>query len=390
MNQRRHLLLLVNKLEIGGAERQLVELARAIDRRRFETTVMTLYPGGALDADVEAAGLRLVTLDRRGKYDFGAIGRLAAFLQRERVDIIQPFLTPSTLFGLSAGLIARTPVTVVTERCGVRANLGAGSRAYMAVEDQLTRFAAAVVPNSGAGVDYLRARGIDQARVRLIYNGVNPARISTTAAEVEAARREFGLSPETPVVGIIASLEAAKDHRTFLQAAAFISAARPETRFLVAGDGSLRGELEAQAAALGLQARVLFTGNRPRVAPLLSLFSVAVLSSRDHEGCSNFILEAMGMAKPVVATSIGGNPELVRHGVTGFLTPAGDAAAMAQQIVRLLSDQPAAERMGRAGRQRFEESFSLQRMVGAYEDLYDELWLRAAPRLRLRVSEVPR
>jgi glycosyltransferase involved in cell wall biosynthesis len=375
--------LLVNDLRIGGAERQLTELAVGLDRSQFEPLVVTLYQGQPLERELEAAGVRVVSLRRQGKYEAGTLFRLGSLLRRERVSVIQPFLTPATFFGLSASLLARTPVRIVTERCGLRVNPGMGSDTYRFLEDRLTRFADVAVPNSKAGAAYLESRGVGPRKIRVIYNGVNPERVTVGHEEAAVARRELGIPDGSSVVGIVASLQAAKDHETFLASAALVSRDHPAVHFVIVGDGELRGQLESRARELGLAGQVHFTGNRSRVAPLVASFDVAVLSSFDHEGCSNAILESMGLGRPVVCTGVGGNGELVRDGENGYVVPARQPESMAARIGLLLENPALRAEFGESGRARFEAEFQMPTMVSNYENLYAELWARHARAARI-------
>lgn len=376
MNQGRlNVCLLTNDLRYGGAERQLVELARGLDKDRFNPLVVTLYPGEPLERELRhASGVELVSLERRGKWDFGALRRLSRLLRSRDVHIIQPFLTPATAFGLSAAMMARTPVRIATERCGVRLNTSLGNKLYRFVEDQLTRFVDAVVPNSEAGREYVLSRGINADKVRVIYNGVAAERTTCLPDDRAAVRAAFGIRADEPVVGIVASLTPAKDHETFLEAASIIRKHVPSTRFLIVGDGPLRPQLEARALALGLHDAVVFAGHRAQIAPFIATMDAAVLSSCDHEGCSNFLLEAMGLARPIVATDIGGNRELFASGEAGLFVEPGDAAAMASATLRILTAPMLADEFGSRGRAVFERRFTLPTMIKAYEDLYTELW----------------
>ena len=197
----------------GRTDLTLVELARGLGRDRFNPLVVTLYPGEPLERELRhSSGVELVSLERKGKWDFGALRRLSRLLRSKDVHIIQPFLTPSTAFGLSAAIMARTPVKIATERCGVRLNTSVGNKLYRFVEDRLTRFADAVVPNSEAGRDYVLSRGINEDKVRVIYNGVAPERTTCLPNDRAAVRASFGIRPDEPVVGIVASLTPAKDH----------------------------------------------------------------------------------------------------------------------------------------------------------------------------------
>jgi len=373
-------LLLVNDLRIGGAERQLVQLARGLDKERFRVIVSTLYSGQPFENDLEGApGVELMPLNRRGKFDITALFKLVGLLRREKVDIIQPFLTPATVFGLLAAMIAATPVKIVTERCGLRLNTSAGDKAYRFVEDRLTRFADAVVSNSEAGRRYVQSRGVAREKVRVIYNGVAPERVETNLVERQEVRHEYGVLDESWLIGIVASLTPAKDHANFLQAASIVRAEVPGTKFMLVGDGPLRPELMRRAGVLGLDGSVIFAGHQMRVAPFIGAMDVAVLSSCDHEGCSNFLLEAMGLGRPIVATDVGGSEELFPSGEAGLIVPPRNPLILAHAILQVMRNPEAAARMQRRSRQIFRERFTLSNMVSEYEDLYTGLWLQHQP-----------
>lgn len=367
-------MLLVNDLRIGGAERQLVELALGLDKGRYRVIVGTLYSGQPFERDLADSDVELMSLDRKGKYGFGTTFKLARFLRREKVDIIQPFLTPATTFGLGAAMLARTPVKIVTQRCGVRNNTGVGNKAYRWFEDRLTNFARIVVPNSEAGATYLSSRGVDRNKLRVIHNGVAPERISTTEAERDALRTKLGIAPENWCVGVVASLTPAKDHGTFLQAASILRAEVPGTKFLLVGDGPLRNEIHRRAGLLRIEDSVIFAGHQVDVAPYIGAMDIAMLSSNDHEGCSNFLIEAMGLGRPIVATDVGGNAELFKTGHAGTLVPPGNPLIMAHAALEIMRNPDMADDMRKQGRAVFEQRFTTPRMVAKYDDLFQWLW----------------
>lgn len=383
-------MLLVNDLRIGGAERQLIELARGLDKDRFRVIISTLYSGQPLDAEARnIPGVELISLERKGKFDAMALWRLVALLKREKVDLIQPFLTPATAFGMTGGMLAGTPIKIVTERCGVRLNTHLGNNVYRFVEDRMTRFANAAIPNSEAGAGYLLSRGISSDKVRVIYNGVPRERVTAEPGERQAVRRELGVSDDAWLIGIVASLTPAKDHGTFLQAASIIRRQVLQTRFVLVGEGPLRADLERRVESLGISDSVVFAGHQLRVSPYIAAMDVAVLSSCDHEGCSNFILEAMGLGRPIVATDVGGNRELV-NGDAGTIVPVGNPMKLAQAVLDLMYDPQAADRMRVRGPEIFRERFSLQTMVSAYERLYTETWEGRRKRGRRGTHELAR
>ncbi|HXG41159.1 MAG TPA: glycosyltransferase [Dehalococcoidia bacterium] len=367
--------LAINDLRLGGAERQLVELARGLDKSRYRVTVATLYPGQPLEGELAGEpGLEVVSLGRRHRLDPSPIWRMARLLRQRRAHIVQPFLTPATFFALLGAIVAGTPVRIVTERCGLRLRPGLGSNVYRFLEDRLTRWAQVVVANSDAGRRYVVSRGVPAHKVRVVYNGVSAERVTCSDEEREAVRREVGAEDGTPLVGMVASLQPAKDYPTFLRAAALVAREVPTARFLVVGDGPLQPYLEAMAWGLGLGSRVVFAGRQLRVAPYIAAMDVAVLSSCDHEGCSNFLLEAMALGRPIVATDVGGNPELFRDGQPGLLVPARSPQVLAGAVLSLLRDEDLRRRCAADGLALWRRHFTVEAMVSAYDALYQELW----------------
>ncbi len=360
----------VNSLAHAGAEQQLLALVRGLNKERFHPIVVPLFPNGVIaDRFQGIPGVEVIDLNRRGKFDPSPLWKIGKLLRDRQVEIIQPFLTPSTFFGLVPALAVRTPIKIVTERCGVRKVRGAGYKTYRTVEDWLTRFADSVVPNSGAGCDILQERGIAPEKIRVIYNGLDPERLKVDEARMWENRAETGVPEGGKVVGILATLSPAKDHATFLRAAAIVGE-NPAYRFAIIGDGPLRGELELQAKELGIADRVTFFGFQKRVADYVAACDLLVSSSRDNEGCSNSILEAMALNVPVIATDIGGNGELVQDGKTGYLIPVGSDVALAAAIQRIFIDPTRTGRLAAAAQQMTATRFSLDRMVADYEALY--------------------
>jgi len=373
VKERLTVLFLITDLAMDGAQRQLLELVRRLDKNCFRAVVLTLRPGGPMEREFKAIpGSRLICLERKGKYDFLCLFKVSRILRRMRVEVVQPFLTPATLFGLLPALLFRTPVKIVTERAGPgNKNTGLGYRLYLKVEDFLSRFADWAVPNSEAGREYLIQRGIKPSRIRVIHNGINLSRLTANKEDVEQVRQRFGLPPGGKVVGMMARLVPVKNHAMFLQAAALINKAIPDTRFALVGDGPLRSYLEELNQELGLNSKTVFFGEQRDVGTYLSAFDIAALTS-NTEGCCNSLLEAMALAKPVVATDVGGNREVVHDGETGLLVPHGNADALAEAIIALLQDSDTALVMGQRARERVVTQFSLERMVHEYESLYEE------------------
>jgi len=398
MSEPLRIAFVIHKLALGGAERQLVDLATGLDRSRFNPLVVTLYPGGQLERDLINGSVDLVSLDRRHKFDPTTLPKLVRLLWQQRVRIIQPYSTPATFFGLTAGIIARTPIRIAMQHSGTRiGRRSLGSRIYALLQGRLVRDTDAIVPVSVASRENLLG-GTSRARIQVIHNGIDANRLAVDRQSRSATLSSLGLPKDAHVVGIAARLAPEKDHETFLRAAAHVRDQLSNSYFLIAGDGPLRLRLEEFVRRLGLGAQARFLGNQVNIAPVIDCLNVAVLSSCDVEACSIFLLEAMALAKPVVCTDIGGNRELVIHEETGFLVPTKSPDALARRILSLLTDDNLARNMGEAARQRFESEFTLDRMVQEYEQLYLELWSKygsdttssdAVPPMRLQQESRP-
>jgi glycosyltransferase involved in cell wall biosynthesis len=277
------------------------------------------------------------------------------------------------------------------EVVGARAALAAGTAVVMATvhssrvrsaEDIATLAALTpvmdrlIVPSASI-VAKVRAEGRGAASFSVIPNGVDLARFDLPVAAC-ALRREFGIPREAPLLGVVARLEPEKGHRYLIEAMPAILRGAPETWLVIVGEGSLDGELRAQAAALprGARDRIVFTGRREDVAAITGDVDVAVLPSlREAQGIS--ILEAMARRKPVVASAVGGIPEVLTNGLDGLLVPPADPAALADACIRLACSPELRARMGEAGRATVEARFSLDAMVRQIEEVYDEELVRA-------------
>ncbi len=366
-------MLTINKMIIGGAEQQFLELAKGLDKSRFRLIVVTLYPGGDLEPEIKnIPNIEYICLNRKSKYNYVLLFTMLRLLRQKNVDVIQPFLTPATFFTLLPAVINRTPVKVITERGNKRSKPGLGHSFYLRIEDFFTRFTEYVVPNSESGKSYLIKRGINVDCIRVIYNGINISRLAPDPDKVARIKAAMGLPSNGIVVGISASLTANKDHATFLQAARLVSRAMPQVKFAILGDGPLGPMLKNMAGELGIESNVSFLGNQTDVGSYISMFDIACLCSAEPEGCSNSILEAMAFGKPVVATNAGGNNELIVDGETGLIVPVRNPERLAEAILTCLQQPERAREMGKRGESVIASRFSLERMVRDYEILFEE------------------
>ncbi len=350
---------------VGGGELSLLDLVLSLARSRFSPLV--LCPGrGALVERLRAEGIPVEILQFPAWRSLRPIAlvrtfaRLAALVEARRISLLHVNATGRV--ALCAGLVGRWRRVPVLWHVRVKEPEGWKDRL-------LARLATRVVVNSGAVAG--RFTGSARAKVTLIHNGIDLRRF-TPARPSEELRRGLGLPPGVPVVGSVGRFVAYKGYEYLLEAARLVQQKIPEARWILVGDGELRGALEAQCRRLGLEKAVRFAGWQERVAEHLALFDLFVLPSLgEHFG--RVLLEAMAMAKAVVATNAGGVPEIVRDGETGLLVPPADPEAMAAAVVTLIQDRALASRLGAAGRRRVESEFSLGRHVEAVEAVYASL-----------------
>ena len=244
------------------------------------------------------------------------------------------------------------------------------NRAHRVIDRLLRPVTTAVYGVAHTQVSYLVDQlGYDAQRVRIIHNGVVLGEADTaddSAAARAEVRAEFGFAADAPLIGSVAMLREEKGHDPLLQAFRLVLDDDPRARLLLVGDGPLRHVLRARAEELGVAGHVVFAGNRSDVPRLLRALDVFTLCSRT-ECFPMSVLEAMAAARPVVCTAVGGIPEMVVDGETGTLVPPGEPRALADAFLGLLRDPEGAARLGRAGRRRVEEEFTLDRSVRTAE-----------------------
>ena len=370
-------LLGISQLTIGGAERQLYELGRMLLGSHYRPIVFTLLPDGPYIDLLQKAGVQVFVFPRKHRFDPFPIWQISRLMRREKVMILHTYGFYGSVYGILATLFFRPPLVISSERATRSWVRPLNNPLYFAVQRYLARRTDYLVANAEAVKNFVAAeKGISADKVGVIYNGVDVTRFSNLDREREAIlRTTLGIADDEKLVGVIARLDPMKDHVTFLRAVPFILQYAPNTRFLIVGAGRLRDELESLTRQLAIADRVIFTGSQQgdQLIDMMSALDILVSSSKEGEGCSNAILEAMALRKPVVATRIGGSPELVIDGKTGLLVDAQDPIALAEAIRRLLEDDSLRNTLGAAGYQRMLSRFSVQRMVQETVELYESL-----------------
>jgi len=359
----RRIFYLVTELDPGGAERALYRLVTALDRRRFHPVVGCLRGRGIVGRWLTARGVEVVYFDMFGVVDVGALARVGHEIRRRRPHLVHTFLFHANLVGRLAAPFAKVPHVI----CSVRVE--EPRRLHLWLDRLTQQFVTVEVCVSESARRFTAERaGIPPAKLRVIPNGV----VLSDFDDIPPATGAWVLDVGHPLVATVGRLDEQKDPMTFLHAAALVHARQPQACFAWAGRGPLRHRAEREAHRLGLAGAVRFIGYLADVRPLLAQCAVFVLSSR-WEGMPNVVLEAMACRKPVVATSVGGCPEVVREGETGYLVPPGNPEALAERIGTLLADPARRRAMGEAGRRRIEADFTHEHTVRLWEELYERV-----------------
>ncbi len=368
-------------VDAGGTEKHVLELARRLDRSRYSPVLYATAGGGALAPDFSRAGVpsRILSL-RLSPRRVGTAGtvrnavRLATTLARlfkeDGIGIVHAYLPASNVAASVAAALAGVPARIVSKR-----SLGFYKEArpvLSSLENVGNLLARAILVNSEAVARDVRERErFWDGKIRLVRNGVDPA----AAAATDGSREPEDLAAlgTGPAIVYVANLFPYKGHLDLVEAARAVADTVPGVRFALVGrDAGALPAVRDRVGALGLGRNVLLAGARPDPRAYVTAAAFVVHPSHE-EGFPNSVLEAMAAGKAVVGTRAGGTAEAVEDGVTGLLVPPRDPPALAAAVLSLLENPAKARAMGEAGRRRVLERFTVDRMVRAMEDLYDEL-----------------
>lgn len=368
-------MLFIRSLSIGGAERQVALLAAGLAARAHEVTIVLFYGNGETEALLTNTKVRLLTLEKTGRWDFGAILRLRKLLVGEQPDVLYAFLpTQTTLAALL--LPQRSPTWLVFGSRATAMDLTRYdwlSAFTYKTEKWLSRRADLIIANADQVRDDAVARGLPAERMAVVHNGIDIERMRPSREVGRLVRRSLGIDDTDFVIGIVARLDPMKDHETFLRAARLYSQETPGARFICVGDGpaSYRDHLQDLATTLDIQSRITWAGTRTDMTAVYNAFDIATLSSAFGEGFSNAIGEAMACGIPVVATDVGDSRSIIEN--SGEVVPIRQPEALAAAWMRLRNRIAADPRLGASARTRIVDQFSVNAMVIRTETLLAQL-----------------
>ncbi|HEV8487946.1 MAG TPA: glycosyltransferase [Blastocatellia bacterium] len=369
---KRNVLQLIGSFHQGGSELQAVQLTGLLhERSNYDVRVACLDPTGVLRDEVDRMQIEVATYPLTSFHDRNFVVQLCRFaaqLRKHHIHIVHTHDFYTNVFGIAAARLAGVPVRIASRRQTARR-----SRPQRLVERTAYRFSHGIVANCEAARGELIREGVPAGKISTIHNGLDFARVAPRV-EGDDALTAFGLPRDRRFVTIVANMRLSmKGHAMFLRAALRVKGSIPDAAFVIAGEGEPTDTMRELAARFGLANDVFFIGHCDRVAELLALSDVCVLSSTS-EGFSNSILEYMAASRPVVSTEVGGAREAIVDGETGYLVPAGDDQTMAQRIVWLLCHPGRARKMGELGRATVEQKFSSEAQLERTLNLYNRLF----------------
>jgi len=367
---KKKIMFMIWALEVGGAERLLVKLAQKIPRDRYDVSVVCISREGVWADELKQAGIPVICTHKRTGFDPSILSKLIQLIREEKPDIVNTTLWTADLWGRLAAIIAGVKDIIVTEQ-----NVDVWKRWYHIIIDKMlfkyTRYAICV---SDEVVNYYRNTvGLKPEQLVMIPNAIDVSLFEDGAVQGDL-RASLGIKADEFIFTCSARLHEQKAHEVLIEAVKRVQDI-PLTNFrvLLVGEGPRRDELQNMVEKLGLSNRILFLGLRQDIPNILLQSNSFVLSS-DYEGLSLAILEAMAARLPIVATTVGGNAQIVEDGETGFLVPPQNPGLLADAMMKVLNDPQRAKQMGAAGRARVEGVYDIQSVTQQTVVLFESCW----------------
>lgn len=373
MKKKHNIMHLVLNLNIGGLEWVVINLLKRLDKDRFSPSAACLLDGGTLVNEVKKLGFELDILNKPDKLDFSAFLRLAKILKEKKIDLIHTHNTGAYIYGGIAAKIAGVNALVHTEhgRCFP------DKKRLMWTEKILSAFTHSIIAVSEDLKEKLvEFEKIDPRKISVIPNGIDVDLFKPTERQsVEQKKEELGLDKDIFIVGTVGRLDPIKDHRNLIEAFKIAEKYMPAAKLLIAGDGPLMDSLKLKVESLKLQEKVKFLGERNDIVELLNVFDLFVLPSKS-EGVSLTLLEAMAARKPIIATDVAGNKEILEHGKDGYLVPACSTEKLSEAILYLAKNPAMAFKLRNAAYVKVRQKYSLENMISRYQDIYASALIR--------------
>ncbi|ODS34147.1 MAG: putative glycosyltransferase [Candidatus Scalindua rubra] len=384
MNPRKiKILNIITRLELGGPPILVIDILQRLNKKRFESSIVTGITidsrydmiGFARDKDIRVFIMPSLVRNVHPLKDVISLIKLALFLKKEKYDIIHCHTSKGGFIGRLAAKLAGARIIIYSPHgdifegyfCKLVTNF------FVLLEKFAARFTDKIINLSEIEIERFLKHGIGtKQQLKHIYNGIDIKYYERTMASNLKKRDEFGLSKDDFICATVGRLVPVKGHTYLIKAIQKVIKVIPKARFLFIGDGELKSELSEEIKSLGLQENIFLLGARRDIATTLSCINIFLLPSI-NEGFGMVLIEAMAAKKPVIATNVGGIPEVVIDGKTGILIPPKDTEGFSSAIIKLYNNPELSKRMGLAGYRRTKNIFNIETTVHELEDLYSEL-----------------
>lgn len=359
-----YILYLIDDLNVGGAEQSLASLVKALNKEKFYPIVCSIEKGEIYKRLIKE-GIEVVLLQKTRPYDIVLLRSLISIIKTRKIDILHSHLLISNIYGWLAAKLIGVP-SIISVHGSNLLKLKHGRKIFGFVAKHSEKV---ITVSNSLREDIKRELGLRMSNSITIHNGVDLERFKCIESD-GSLRKELRLEEEDLVVGSVGRLHPVKDHISIIKAARLVKQRFPRAKFLIVGNGPLRENLKFRVQSLKLEKDVLFLGQRDDIPKVIKAFDIFVCSSLT-EGISYALIEAMAVELPIVATDVGGNSNVINK-ETGILIPPRSPERLADAIIYLIKNPELRTKMGKAGRRRVEEKFSLDRMVDEYEKLYEK------------------
>lgn len=347
----------------------LWNIAKRLDRERFQIFAACLREGGPYETKLRDVGVEVVNFDLKTLIDIRVILRLAHYIKKHDIDIVETAVFPSDVYGRVSAKLANVPTVISTMHRMEDHKQETIYRILFWLDTLTIRLTTRLIAVSQAVKNYLISwHKVKPEKISVVHNGLDAKKYNINI-DIDEFKRELGLGQESPTVAFIGRLVKFKGTNYFLQAATSIIRSGITVQFLVVGDGPLKSQLMRQTHLLGISEHVHFTGFREDVPQILTAIDILAVPS-SWEGLPLVVLEGMHSGKAIVATRVGGIPEAIEDGETGILIPPRDADRLVDAITDLLKHPNRREEMGKKAKQIAAEKFDVDRMVKKYERIY--------------------
>lgn len=372
----------ISSWAMGGTEKMLTHLIPHTDKTRFISCLMCFNSPSPVSEEWKAAGIEVHHLNMDRRVSIIGIIRCIKLLKQWKPDILMVYGLRANLMARLAAWYCRIPVFITGQR-GIEDWKG---RLEVFLERVTSVFVDLYIGNSQACCNMLAKREkISSHKLHTIPNGINLKSLDNLNERIKELRGKFAIPSDALIVGTVGRLQPVKGHHDFLSAAQIVLRRYPKAYFVLVGEDFRNGQLQDMARQLKIRDRVCFAGYSKEVAVWLNLFDIFVLPSLS-EGMPVAAIEAMYMRKPVIATNVGGTPEVVQEGQTGLLVPPSNPQAMAQSIITLIENPAIRQKLAAAGHDRAASLFTVEGMIKQYEDIFVKLLDRKKHRIGRGIS----